>query len=75
MIVLSGWAKRWIEEIQGNYYKTENIEPIKCDDTPYGSRELITNEDSQFYENSAEDGFDINDYFDHEDGKYTNCLP
>lgn len=62
-----------IEEIQGNYFKTENIEPIKHDVMSYDTTTFITNEDSQFYGNSAVDGFDNvsieNDFFGNDDGK------
>lgn len=55
-----------IEDIQGNHFKIKYIEPIKYDD------EHIIHDDSQFFENSAEDGFDDisidNDYFDNDDG-------
>lgn len=49
-----------IEQIQGIYYKTENVEQIKSDlltytDTSYTN---ISYDDSRIPESSAEDGFD-----------------
>lgn len=64
-----------IEEIQGIYYKTENI--IKCDITSCDSKDLIINEDSQFFENNTTEDFDNisvkNDQFN-KSGKHTHFV-
>lgn len=61
-----------IEEIQGNYFKTEHIEPIKCDSV---TKDLIDHNALPFCENSADDdGFDNisveSHYFDN--GNFNN---
>lgn len=63
-----------IEEIQRLNFKTEYIEPMKCDVAAFDANELITtNEDVQPFENGTKQEFDntsdSDNYFFENDGK------